>query len=67
MKIDISKFLGMAPIASPLALGDGFAQVAIDCDLRGGVLTIYANADAGAFTSSGTKTLAECSVTYTRV
>jgi hypothetical protein len=26
-----------------------------------------ANADAGAFTASGSKTLAECSVTYTRV
>ncbi len=38
MKIDISKFLGIAPIANPLALGDGYAQVAIDCNLRGGVL-----------------------------
>ena len=46
--------------------GGAIVPVRIDIETTG-VLTIYANADAGAFTSSGTKTLAECSVTYTRV
>lgn len=39
MKIDIDKFFGTMPSAHPLSLPDGFAQVAIDCDLRGGMLS----------------------------
>lgn len=46
--------------------GGAIVPVRIDIETTG-VLTIYANADAGAFTASGSKTLAECSVTYTRV
>lgn len=38
MKIDLSKFFGTMPLASALSLPDGFAQTAIDCDLRGGML-----------------------------
>lgn len=38
MKIDLSQFHGIAPLINPLALGEGFAQKAINCDLRGGVL-----------------------------
>ena len=45
--------------------GGAIVPVRIDIETTG-VLTIYANADAGAFTASGSKTLAECSVTYTR-
>lgn len=38
MKIDISQFFGIAPLADPLALPPGYAQTALNCDLRGGVL-----------------------------
>jgi hypothetical protein len=38
MRIDISQFKGIAPRIDPRALSEGFAQRAINCDLRGGVL-----------------------------
>jgi len=38
MRIDIQKFLGIAPIVAPIALGESMAQIALDCDLRGGTL-----------------------------
>lgn len=50
------------------AQDNGGAHVAVRIDVETtGVLTIYSNADAGAFTASGTKSLGECSASYTLV
>lgn len=38
MRIDYTKFSGEAPIAAPISLPEGFAQLAINCDLSGGTL-----------------------------
>lgn len=39
MRLDIQKFLGIAPIVPAIALGESMAQIAMDCDLRGGTLS----------------------------
>lgn len=38
MRIDLNKFFGEAPSFSPVSLPDGFAQLALNCDLSGGTL-----------------------------
>lgn len=58
MKIDITKFFGTMPSASPLSLPEGFAQVALDCDLRGGMLSpLKSYRSVGSLGTSGVKSL----------
>lgn len=37
-RINLDRFFGEAPVATPISLPEGFAQIALDCDLRSGVL-----------------------------
>ena len=60
------------PVTKKTILGraqdNGGAHVVVRIDIETtGVLTIYSNADTGAFTITGTKSLGECSASYTLV